>query len=85
MWPDIFKNSFCLIASTNSNLSLAYKYIFCILLFFGKFSILAKFFAKIENLPKNNKMQKMYLYANERLLLVLAIKQKRILKNIRQH
>ena len=78
MQSDIFFIIFYLIASTNTNLSLAYKYFFCILLFFGKFSILAKFFAKIENLPKNNKMQKMYLYANERLLLVLAIKQKRI-------
>ena len=34
---------------------------------------------------KNNKMQKMNLYANERLLLVLAIKQKRFLKNIWPH
>ena len=37
-------------------------------------------FAKIQNLPKNNKTQKRNLYTNERLLLVLANKQKRILK-----
>ena len=36
------KTFFCLIASTNSHLSLVYKFIFCVSLLFGTFKILAK-------------------------------------------
>ena len=37
-------------------------------------------FAKIWNVPNNIKTQKMNLYTSERWLLVLAFKQKKVLK-----
>ena len=42
-------------------------------------------FVEIWNVQNTNKTQKMNLYTSERWLLVLAIKQKKVLKNIRPH